>query len=382
MSAQELPAFLKEGLIAYYPFNGNAIDETGSGNDGQINGNVTLASDRFGRQSTAFQFDGAAAIDVPTKIPNLGEANYTISAWFCTDNLTQIAQHVFNTSPHNGVHLALYNFSNENMGWNSFFSVGNGNYWVAPDNRGAKKDYENKTWYHLVFTKKQTAFTLYINGNADAYRDVPDTAQSQSSHSGFRIGALTVNQIAEGGFKGRLDDFRVYNRALSESEVKGLYDFESKYGREVPTSPRRATATLQVVNGYVVGVTVTDGGFGYETPPVVLLKGISGSGATAVATVANGMVTKITITNPGSGYTSDPVVRIASPPFTPKVGIEISKVKVSLSVVLGRKYQLEASTDLNTWTPTGSPFIAENEELVQEFDVNQVGRFFRISQVP
>ena len=53
-----------------------------------------------------------------------------------------------------------------------------------------------------------------------------------------------------------------------------------------------------------------------------------------------------------------------------------------MSVFLGRKYQLEASTDLNTWTSTGPAFIAQDEELVQEFDVNQVGRYFRINQVP
>jgi hypothetical protein len=149
-----------------------------------------------------------------------------------------------------------------------------------------------------------------------------------------------------------------------------------------PFPPRKATSTAQTVNGFVVGTKITDGGFGYETPPAVLIVGGGGSGAVAVATVANGVVTAITITNPGSGYTSAPLIRIASPPFAPKLGIETSKVFVRMSVVLGRKYQLEASTDLNTWTSTGPAFIAQDEELVQEFDVNQVGRYFRINQVP
>ncbi len=149
-----------------------------------------------------------------------------------------------------------------------------------------------------------------------------------------------------------------------------------------PFPPRKATSTAQVVNGFVVGTKITDGGFGYDSPPAVLVVGGGGSGATAVATVANGVVTAITINNPGSGYTSAPTVRIASPPFAPKLGIDTSKVFVRMSVVLGRKYQLEASTDLNTWTTTGPAFIAQDEELAQEFDVNQVGRYFRINQVP
>jgi hypothetical protein len=148
-----------------------------------------------------------------------------------------------------------------------------------------------------------------------------------------------------------------------------------------PMPFRTATATSQAVNGFVVGADVKDGGFGYDAPPAVLLIGGGGSGATATATVLNGVVTAVTITNPGTGYTSAPKVQIASPPFAPSLVIQVSKVTVRLKVVLGRKYQLEASTDLNAWTATGPVFVAQAEELIQEFDVNQVGRYFRINEV-
>ena len=148
-----------------------------------------------------------------------------------------------------------------------------------------------------------------------------------------------------------------------------------------PFPPRKATSTADIVNGFVVGAKIADGGFGYDTAPTVLLIGGGGSGATATATVVNGMVTAITIINSGSGYTSAPSIQIASPPFAPSLAIEVSRVSVRLKVVLGRKYQLEASTDLKTWTPTGPAFVAQAEELAQEFDVNQVGRYFRINQV-
>jgi hypothetical protein len=149
-----------------------------------------------------------------------------------------------------------------------------------------------------------------------------------------------------------------------------------------PFPPRKATSAADIVNGFVVGAKITDGGFGYDTAPTVLLIGGGGSGATATATVVNGMVTAITIINSGSGYTSAPSIQIASPPFAPSLDIEVSKVSVRLKVVLGRKYQLEASTDLKSWTSTGPAFVAQAEELAQEFDVNQVGRYFRINQVP
>ena len=49
----------KEGLVAYYPFNGNANDESGNGYDGDTTGHApTLTTDRFGNENSAFHFDG------------------------------------------------------------------------------------------------------------------------------------------------------------------------------------------------------------------------------------------------------------------------------------------------------------------------------------
>jgi hypothetical protein len=149
-----------------------------------------------------------------------------------------------------------------------------------------------------------------------------------------------------------------------------------------PFPPRKATGIAQVVNGFVVGVQVTQGGFGYTNPPLVLLTGGGGSGAMAVASISNKVVIGITITDPGSGYTSTPSVRIAAPPFAPTVGIEVSKVLVRMNVMLGLKYQIEASNDLSNWSPVGTPFVAQDEEMLQEFGVHQAGRYFRVNQVP
>jgi N-acetylneuraminic acid mutarotase len=147
-------------------------------------------------------------------------------------------------------------------------------------------------------------------------------------------------------------------------------------------SPHKAAATAQVVNGFMVGATIIDGGCGYTNAPLVLVQGGGGSGATAAAILSQGVVTGIAVNNAGSGYTSVPTVRIASPPFTPEVGIEISRVNVRLKVVLGRKYQLQASKDLLAWAAAGPNFVAESESLTQEFVVEEVGRYFRVLEVP
>ncbi len=170
-----------------------------------------------------------------------------------------------------------------------------------------------------------------------------------------------------------------YNNTNAEGPLNGVIEVDPL---QIDCSPRRASATATVVNGFVVGATVTDPGCGYTNAPVVLIQGGGGTGATATAVVENGVVTGIIINTAGSGYTSAPNVRIASPPFLPTVSIAVSKVKVTQNVVLGRNYVLESSSDLATWTPTGPPFTAESESIVSEFDVDATGRYFRIRQVP
>jgi DNA-directed RNA polymerase specialized sigma24 family protein len=149
-----------------------------------------------------------------------------------------------------------------------------------------------------------------------------------------------------------------------------------------PFPPRRAVATATLVNGFVVGAEISDGGFGYTAVPAVRITGGGGSGATAVAVVENGVVTAIAITNPGSGYTGTPQVSIASPLFSPELKVAVSRVTVTSKVVLGLKYLPESSADLQTWTAVGAPFVAESEELNQECVVGETGQFFRITQVP
>jgi len=149
-----------------------------------------------------------------------------------------------------------------------------------------------------------------------------------------------------------------------------------------PSLPRRAVATLQVVNGFIVGATLIDGGSGYTESPVVRISGGGGTGAVATAVIADGKVTAIQIVNPGSGFTTPPRILIASPPFAPTLDVAVSRVRLALHVVLGSRYVVEGTTDFKEWLPVGEAFIAEDEEIALDFEVQDVGRHFRIRQLP
>ena len=457
LSAVAQPAFLTDGLVAYYPFNGNANDESGNGLTMQNSGAV-LQKDRFGIHGAAYSFSGQNVKMISAQSSKVLESvEHTVSVWVKskTTSYGGIAGYWSTASGMEGNSGYGLSIKASTGGLPNRFAMSEGR-----QSAGGVWDYAiaessqvgDGIWRHIVGVRRNGIAYIYV----DSTRQLGLTLLEPSFGGTARLCV---------GFDGRnyvaadIDDVRFYNRALSDTEVKALYDYESipqplnpriatataqvvngfvvgatitdaGYGYESnpvvtitggggtgakatatqfngvvtsititnpgigytsaptitiappPFPPRKATSTAQVVNGFVVGTKITDGGFGYDAPPAVLIVGGGGSGATAVATVANGVVTAITITNPGTGYTSAPLVRIASPPFAPKLGIETSKIFVRMSVVLGRKYQLEASTDLNNWTITGPAFIAQDEELVQEFDVNQVGRYFRINQVP
>jgi hypothetical protein len=73
-------AGLSDGLVAYYPFNGNANDESGNGNNGTVNG-ATLTMDRFGNPNSAYNFDGMNNFIEISSLSNMQYKPITYSVW-------------------------------------------------------------------------------------------------------------------------------------------------------------------------------------------------------------------------------------------------------------------------------------------------------------
>lgn len=438
------PAFLTNGLVAYYPFNGNGHDISYYNAKILNESDIRFGQDRFGNPNSAFASKTGKAANIPNNQLPSGREDRTLSLWLNVSvypnglgTLWWGGAQSFNRSW--GLHLTGIGVTDQ--GGPGILRVD----YYGRAIPGAPDMVVDGQWRHVTWVLKSDRSLFYINGK-------------QTSEFDFNTDTLYTQSFI-GGIEAIIDDFRIYNRALSDAEVKALYDYEKLpptsnpriataiaqvvngfvVGATVtdggggytntpsvtlsggggngatakatvvngvvtaitvlttgsgytsaptitiaspPFPPRRATGTAQVVNGFVVGATVLDGGFGYAQPPNVLLVGGGGTGAKATAIVQNGVVTGITIVQSGTGYSSAPTVRIASPPFTASLSVEVSRVNVTLKVVQGLKYQLESTADLSTWAPTGPAFVAEDETLVQEFPVNTTGGYFRIRQVP
>jgi hypothetical protein len=216
-----MPATLNAGLMAYYPFSGNAGDSSGNKLHGIVNG-ATLSLDRFGRANHAYSFNGKNSnIFINNSFFDIGSGEYSISMWY---NLNQFlntnngnSSHVlFNTSPHNGLALAInwgnsgkYSFSvgNPLVGWNYLFNVSsNANAVVS-------------NWKFVTLNKVANIFSLYLDGVLD--RSISSPSSIINYPCKFYIGTADPLVSSE-VFNGRLDEVRIYNRALTQSEITYL----------------------------------------------------------------------------------------------------------------------------------------------------------------
>jgi len=207
---------LKIGLIAYYPFTGNANDSSGNTNNGVVNG-ATLTTDRFGNNSSAYLFNGTSSyIDIQNKFFNNGLNDYSISLWVNPTSNTPTSgpgQTILNTNPHRGLGLG-YSYSGSKKLY--FFNAPDYDWDIADDKFNYNVILNN--WINIIIIKRGVTFTYYVNGNIDKTTSL--NRNPNSTLVSMRIGAITC--CTPEYFNGKIDDVRFYNRILNDTEIKYL----------------------------------------------------------------------------------------------------------------------------------------------------------------
>lgn len=218
---------LDYGLVAYYPFNGNADDESGNGNDGSVNG-ATLTTDRFGNESNAYSFDGNDYINIGQLSDIHNSEGITVSCWVKKTSSEGISGIVgkWNTSDMTNNSFLLYNGEQDFTNTGSFcvYSIDNDFNRVHSENI-----IENNEWILLTGTFSSNAglSNLYKNGTLDATYEIPPTSNNAvNGNTGFDavIGKWGYANYNHHYFRGSIDDIRIYNRALSEQEILEIYN--------------------------------------------------------------------------------------------------------------------------------------------------------------
>jgi hypothetical protein len=196
------------GLVGWWPFNGNADDESGNGNNGTVNG-ATLTTDRNGNVNSAYNFNNNT-ISLPNNA-SLGitpSGGQSIAIWAYLTG-SQTTQHLLGKR---GGNCFEYQIA---------FNYGNSEglcYWVSGGGITSSYQIPLNQWVFIVGTYNTGTWKLYINQQLLA------TDNTSSSFITYPSCPLTFgNSGGFQGFIGKLDDIGMWNRALTECEIQNLY---------------------------------------------------------------------------------------------------------------------------------------------------------------
>jgi hypothetical protein len=225
---------LKKGLVAYYPFNGNANDESGNGNDGEVKG-ATLTTDRHGEINAAYSFSIGknSFVRVTESVEAPWSTVQTISLWVSVSNNNRRDADVLirndrddQPSGKSGWNVYLNRNSNGStaMRW---FTGGQASRHIEFDSPVGREE-----WFNLTVLNKKEAVQFYVNGTlikeTQGKISLPDRRPNGYP---LLLGGWRGRGDVKGLFEGLIDDVRIYNRALSADEVKALYDLEKPKGK-------------------------------------------------------------------------------------------------------------------------------------------------------
>ncbi|MBC3758159.1 LamG domain-containing protein [Hyunsoonleella sp. SJ7] len=209
------------GLIAHYPFNGNANDESGNSNNGIVNG-ATLTTDRHGNPNSAYTFDGVNDfIQVPSSNHNsLGGSDFTISVWFKSSTADEgVIWNKRNTS-------SCSQASGPTIGL-SQTSQASGNllqYRVRSSNDyllNSKEAVNDGKWHNAVLLRDGGRLSFYLDGQLEAEETI-SAGIDFSTTLDLYIGRTVY--CSGNYFEGDIDDFRIYGKALSQNEIQILFN--------------------------------------------------------------------------------------------------------------------------------------------------------------
>ena len=197
------------GLVGWWPFNGNANDESGNGNNGTVNG-ATLTADRNGVANQAYSFDGNDLIQITNWDEVIGNSPFSINFWV-------------KSQPYIGWIIA-FGISQNGQG----FSCGNYHWgsnqfgaqiWRYDYISGTQTNLPDNGWNLMSITYVSNTLKTYKNGSIVHTQNVNYVAPNIST------GVLNFGQQLDFSefFNGDLDDIGFWNRALTDCEIQNLY---------------------------------------------------------------------------------------------------------------------------------------------------------------
>ena len=222
----QVPSYVPtNGLVGWWPFNGNAYDESVNGNNGAVNG-ATLTTDRFGNTNKAFNFNGVNQNIEVANSNSLNPIEISISVWIypLSNDVCIISKNDPSNATAKSFRLSHQDFWQSQHGLSTRYGSVGCNVQNEAGFYGSQGSISNNTWSHIVTTVSATGMVNhYLNGIfLESNQSVP-MVPCNNALSTMRIGGLYWNGEPN-WFNGIIDDIGIWNRALTACEIKDLYN--------------------------------------------------------------------------------------------------------------------------------------------------------------
>ncbi|MDH5656657.1 MAG: LamG domain-containing protein, partial [Spirochaetia bacterium] len=209
MQIRNLATQIPTGLVARFDFQGDARDVSGNGYTATVNG-ATLAPDRIGYISSAYSFSNTN-IDTNVDVDNDVLTAGTVSAWYYMSAVSGNNECIFSNDDGEWDRVASITPGGATL------SIGDNNNLTAAFVPAQTNPY--RVWQHILITYNSGGTnTVYLNGRSLGTFTSDGTIGQSASF--LRIGQNPAGAACS--FYGRIDDVRVYNRVLSEAEIRIL----------------------------------------------------------------------------------------------------------------------------------------------------------------
>lgn len=205
--------------VARYCFDGNALDSSVNALHLTVVGNPQLCTDRHENPNTAYQLDGMGDYFQVDDNPLLRPQNFTISAWFSSEfkaDYTRIIEKRYRVplAPYGSYILELSNDSalpKAHVATNGAQNIIN-----------SPQTVDYNSWHLLCATYDGTDFKLYLDG--EICNTMPLQGTIPYSDIPLCIGAAYPDAPNSNHFKGKLDEIRIYDFALTEPDIREMFD--------------------------------------------------------------------------------------------------------------------------------------------------------------
>ncbi len=219
---------LKEGLVAYYPFNGNTNDESGNRNNPSA-ASITFAADRFGSKNSACSFNGRSSyIRIPDRPSLHFKKGFSISVWVMANGFYEGKCHgnrilmKGDVDYLKGSYMLTFDDNRSSNGNNCYSDrtdKARQSFYAAYASPVTNDYVVPGKWYLLTYTYDGTNALLYVNCKLQA-KGIIKNYDFSNSYDLF-LGKMNNSQYPY-WFNGLLDEIRLYNRPLTNNEISAL----------------------------------------------------------------------------------------------------------------------------------------------------------------